>query len=1139
MGNEQTKEIQKYATEQGTSKLSEKVKYQLKVVIQGHRGTGKTSLWKRLQDLPFEDNYKPTPQTQKCFIGWNYKASDDVVAVELWDVAENGKDVRGSLEEDELMRGTNAVILVVDPFKRFTWDFTKRRIKELPNSIQILIVSNFRDLKNDEREVKEEEMRGFIDESQPKEIHYFETSIKNRYGTKSIGSFLNLPFIKMRKQILEKKLAEVVEETSTVDKELNLLSKEQNYDFYLKWLEQTNKNRGNRGNSSIGRANLSLSSPDLSKNVPTNPPPSNNNNALSQSASAQMFKEKTPETSPSISQPPIKSNLNSSQNSLPNHQNPPKNQPNPPAKQSAEPPKKGFFSRLFSKDSVDLEAQAKARAAALEAEKTKESLKQLAEVKKSAGKAEDIDQFVVGDGEMDAGFFDDDDSTSFPKREQNVYREEEDSEEENSLVTREEDPDDLNDVNRKRAAIPVPKKETKKSEAKSPKSPPAGKYEFNPAPKETKREEFKASSPKAASPPLKAASSSSPKNSPPVASSPPNKTVSPKVSSPPIQKKEEKKIEVKKEEEKSVLDDFDPNEGDSGLNFEDEDDFNASSNANIKFGSDSEDEFNPLVAGDAGEDDDDEVPSVVSASKSKSPKEQKETPEAKEKRLKKEMEAERAKKAIEEQKKRDAEKRAEAQRQREIERQKEQEKKKREEEAKKLREEEKRKKEERRKEKEALRLQEEAKRGEEEEKNPPPIESTNEKKEEEEEEILHEKKEEVISSVISSPHSERKERSSSSSSPSQQPIQRKVSNPVPFLSLSHDLKPVQESKSEDFSSNSEEKNEEEPSVDRNGFEALESGGEEEEKNKPESFDANFSFNSLPQKNLEKIINAETKKVAEDFSDFDPNEGNDGIDSFLSGGDTSTKEENNSKYSDFFGEEEEESSNPAISKDEYEGLDEDEEEEEQKKPEKSSTQRVQSKSINVESKEKKKEEDGFSSSFDYDEFQKSPRSPPTFFKDEDDLDWSDMKQANNVSSDGWDEFLQEEEKPSKPKASSSAKKTSSSAASSKTSKSKASSPPISKEKKKPKPIKELDLFFGEEEGSSEEEKEEKRRKSSKSSSSSNRKPKEGSSSSSSSSKERRSSKPSERPKDKSVSTAAADKAKKAQEDEEKKKKMFYL
>ena len=72
-------------------KLGKGVNYNMKIILKGDLATGKTSMHNRLQGKPFPAEHAHTTQIGVATIDWNYKATDDVVKVEVWDIVDGPK----------------------------------------------------------------------------------------------------------------------------------------------------------------------------------------------------------------------------------------------------------------------------------------------------------------------------------------------------------------------------------------------------------------------------------------------------------------------------------------------------------------------------------------------------------------------------------------------------------------------------------------------------------------------------------------------------------------------------------------------------------------------------------------------------------------------------------------------------------------------------------------------------------------------------------------------------------------------------------------------------------------------------------------------------------------------------------------
>lgn len=247
-------------------KFAKGVQYNMKIIIKGDRNVGKSCLFSRLQGKKFIEEYLPTEEIQVASIQWNYKATDDVVKVEVWDVVDKGKKRKkidglkldnkiseqvpeeAALDAEfiDVYKGTNGVILVLDITKQWTFAYVQKELPLIPHHIPVLVLANHRDMGH-HRTVTEDQVRFFIDGlERPKDsaqIRYAEGSMRNGFGLKYLHKFFNLPFLQLQRETLLKQLEINNSEIQATVEELDCLSEseEQNYDVFLDLL--TNRRR--------------------------------------------------------------------------------------------------------------------------------------------------------------------------------------------------------------------------------------------------------------------------------------------------------------------------------------------------------------------------------------------------------------------------------------------------------------------------------------------------------------------------------------------------------------------------------------------------------------------------------------------------------------------------------------------------------------------------------------------------------------------------------------------------------------------------------------------------------------------------------------------------------------------------------
>ncbi|XP_032334811.1 rab-like protein 6 isoform X1 [Camelus ferus] len=324
------------------------VQYNMKIVIRGDRNTGKTALWHRLQGKKFVEEYIPTQEIQVTSIHWNYKTTDDIVKVEVWDVVDKGKcKKRGDglkMENDpqeaesemaldaeflDVYKNCSGVVMMFDITKQWTFNYILRELPKVPTHVPVCVLGNYRDM-GEHRVILPNDVRDLIDHlDRPPGSSYFryaESSMKNSFGLKYLHRFFNIPFLQLQRETLLRQL-----ETNQLDidatlEELSVQqeTEDQNYDIFLEMMEA--RSRGH-----VSPLATNGQSPSSGSQSPVVPP-----SAVSTGSSSPS----TPQPAP---QPPI--HAPSACPSPPS----PSEAPLPPAHPvaPAPPPRRSIISRLF------------------------------------------------------------------------------------------------------------------------------------------------------------------------------------------------------------------------------------------------------------------------------------------------------------------------------------------------------------------------------------------------------------------------------------------------------------------------------------------------------------------------------------------------------------------------------------------------------------------------------------------------------------------------------------------------------------------------------------------------------------------------------------------------------------------------
>lgn len=153
----------------------------VKIIIKGDRNVGKSCLLERLQGRGFIETYTPSEEINVASIQWSFKATEDIVKVEVWDVVDRGRararpsglKIIGRAPAPEtpaldaefldVYKGTHGVILMMDITKNWTFDYVCKELPKIPSDIPVLLLGNHCDMSH-HRAISQGQAMGLIEE---------------------------------------------------------------------------------------------------------------------------------------------------------------------------------------------------------------------------------------------------------------------------------------------------------------------------------------------------------------------------------------------------------------------------------------------------------------------------------------------------------------------------------------------------------------------------------------------------------------------------------------------------------------------------------------------------------------------------------------------------------------------------------------------------------------------------------------------------------------------------------------------------------------------------------------------------------------------------------------------------------------
>ncbi|EQC28465.1 hypothetical protein SDRG_13793 [Saprolegnia diclina VS20] len=252
--------------------------YNMKLLIRGERGTGKTSLMARLQGQPIPPTHEPTREIQTASIQWTMQTHEDTVKCELWDVVDVGIPSEDPIEAPspdavgrhpvalvdaqavDVYQNAHCVIFLMDITKYSTLEYVRTQLDLVPVHIPTLVLGTFRDLRKDDVTLKraifkddvqtllygshkDHKLPGF---RRPSEVHYFEASLSNCYGLKALHTYLGVPFLHLKVATVKQQLRLLETELASTKAQVDVSIAGQKYSDFVANLAGADVKTGRR-----------------------------------------------------------------------------------------------------------------------------------------------------------------------------------------------------------------------------------------------------------------------------------------------------------------------------------------------------------------------------------------------------------------------------------------------------------------------------------------------------------------------------------------------------------------------------------------------------------------------------------------------------------------------------------------------------------------------------------------------------------------------------------------------------------------------------------------------------------------------------------------------------------------------------
>lgn len=196
---------------------------QITIAVHGRRKVGKTTLIRKMLDLPLSMRYIPTPTMEATEFCWkSERHPDEIIKITIWEVVDRALKNNSSsdillpdAQTVDTLTTSDGIIILYDPNNEETADYAVSIIEKAPEKLPIICLANFLDRRKMIKKIPDK-----FDKYNERIVHA-QAAIYFNKGLKNLAEWLDVPLLYNREKSFMKRAEIADEEINDFDKKFN------------------------------------------------------------------------------------------------------------------------------------------------------------------------------------------------------------------------------------------------------------------------------------------------------------------------------------------------------------------------------------------------------------------------------------------------------------------------------------------------------------------------------------------------------------------------------------------------------------------------------------------------------------------------------------------------------------------------------------------------------------------------------------------------------------------------------------------------------------------------------------------------------------------------------------------------------